>query len=105
MGEEPQSEETNRRQQIMEAALEVFSTMGFHRATNKDIARAAGISPGLIYWYFKDKQDLFFSLFQERALIVQVATDPARLLELPPREVFELIGRSFLTTLREPGNA
>ena len=39
-----------RRQQIIDGALEVFSEKGFEKATNKDIAEAAGIgSPGLIY--------------------------------------------------------
>ena len=42
--EEP--ENGDRRQQIIEAALKVFSTKGYHKATNKDIAQAAGgISP------------------------------------------------------------
>ena len=63
-----QNEPNDRRQQILEAALKVFSTKGYHKATNKDIAEAAGgISPGLIYWYFKDKQDVFLSLLRERA--------------------------------------
>ena len=57
------SQSIDRRTQILEAALEVFSTKGFHKATNKDIASAAGgMSPGLIYHYFKDKEDLFISL-------------------------------------------
>ena len=62
------SEQSDRRNQILEAALRVFGTKGFHKATNKDIAEAAGgISPGLIYWYFKDKEDLFLSIIRERA--------------------------------------
>nr|MDQ2998168.1 TetR/AcrR family transcriptional regulator [Chloroflexota bacterium] len=45
-----QPENSDRRQQIIAAALKVFSIKGFHKATNKDIAQAAGgISPGLIY--------------------------------------------------------
>nr|MCR5661372.1 TetR family transcriptional regulator [bacterium] len=43
-----------RREQIIQAALKVFSEKGFLAATNKDIAAAAGIAPGLIYHYFKD---------------------------------------------------
>ena len=47
-----------RREQIIEAATFVFSRKGFQAATNKEIAAEAGIAPGLIYHYFKDRQDL-----------------------------------------------
>jgi AcrR family transcriptional regulator len=54
-----------RREEILDAALQVFSSKGFHRATNQDIARAAGIgSAGLIYHYFQDKQDLLKHLLE-----------------------------------------
>jgi AcrR family transcriptional regulator len=98
-------ENGDRRQQIIEAALKVFSTKGFHKATNKDIAQAAGgISPGLIYWYFKDKEDLFLSIIRERAAIFQLADHPERLMELPPREGLALIGRTYLSIFKMPGN-
>ena len=43
-----------RRQQIIDGALDVFATKGFENATNKDIARASKIgSPALIYHYFR----------------------------------------------------
>jgi AcrR family transcriptional regulator len=99
------TETADRRQQIMHAALEVFSTKGFQKATNKDIAEAAGgISPGLIYHYFKDKQDLFFSILEERTPIMSLVTHPERLMELPPREGLALIGRSYLVALGSPAN-
>src|SRR6185295_10443146 len=101
--EEP--ENGDRRQQIIEAALKVFSTKGFHKATNKDIAEAAGgISPGLIYWYFKDKHDLFLSIIRERAKILQLADHPEHLMELPPREGLAMIGKAYMDALSVPGN-
>ncbi len=48
----------DRREQIIDAAMKVFSQKGFLRATNKDIAREAGITPGLIYYYFENKEAL-----------------------------------------------
>jgi AcrR family transcriptional regulator len=100
-----EQENGDRRQQIIEAALKVFSTKGFHKATNKDIAQAAGgISPGLIYWYFKDKEDLFLSIIRERAGIFQLADHPERLMELPPRQGLALIGRTYLSVFKVPGN-
>lgn len=95
-----------RRQQILDAALKVFSTKGFDKATNKDIAQAAGgISPGLIYWYFKDKEDLLMSLVRERATILEFADHPEQLLDLPPREGFTLLARSYLDIFQQPGTA
>jgi AcrR family transcriptional regulator len=103
--EEQEQEGADRRQQIIEAALKVFSTKGFHKATNKDIAQAAGgISPGLIYWYFKDKEDLFLSILRERATIFQLADHPERVMDLPPREGLSLIGRTYLSIFKVPGN-
>ena len=51
-----------RRAQILEAATRVFAEKGFHRATTKDIARAAGIAEGTIYTYFASKADLLLGI-------------------------------------------
>lgn len=47
-----------RRGQIVTAAVDLFSRNGFHRTTILDIARKAGVSPGLIYQYVADKDDV-----------------------------------------------
>lgn len=44
---------------IFEAALKTIKQKGFHKARMSDIAEAAGISYGLVYHYFKNKEDLF----------------------------------------------
>lgn len=98
------SETDDRRHQILEAAMRVFSTKGFHKTTNKDIAEAAGgISPGLIYHYFKDKHDLFMSIITERMPIFQLVEHTDELLELPPREALSQIGLAYLRALQAPG--
>lgn len=105
MDRQEDQENATRRQQIIEGALKVFGTKGFHKATNKDIAAAAGgISPGLIYWYFKDKQDLFLSIIRERATVFQLTEHPERLMALPPREALVLIGHAYMSIFRVPGN-
>jgi AcrR family transcriptional regulator len=57
-----------RKAQILEAATEVFSRAGFHKARMDDIAKQAGLSKGALYWYFDSKNaiiqgilDLMFS--------------------------------------------
>ena len=100
------TEQTDRRKQILDAALRVFGTKGFHKATNKDIAVAAGgISPGLIYWYFKDKEDLFVSLVRERTDIMQLTDHAQELMNLPPRVMLSRVGKTYLSIFRTPGNA
>jgi AcrR family transcriptional regulator len=49
-----------RRQQIVQAAVKLFSEQGYYNTTIQAIAREAGISVGLIYQYFRDKDDVLF---------------------------------------------
>jgi TetR/AcrR family transcriptional regulator, acrAB operon repressor len=47
------------RNQILDAAERVFSARGVSRTSLSDIAEAASVTRGAIYWHFKDKADLF----------------------------------------------
>jgi AcrR family transcriptional regulator len=60
--ERRERERDRRRQQIMVAAKRVFSTKGFGKTTMEDIAKDAELSPGTIYLYFKNKDELYASL-------------------------------------------
>lgn len=94
-----EQEYEDRRQQIIDGALVVFSQKGFENATNKDIARAAGIgSPGLIYHYFKDKADLFRQVLESHSPGLQILADPDLISDRPPHEVLDLLGRAFLSS-------
>jgi len=60
--ERKERERERRRQQIIVAAKRVFSEKGFNRTTMEDIAKEAELSPGTLYLYFKNKDDLYASL-------------------------------------------
>lgn len=60
--ERKERERERRRQQIIVAAKRVFSGKGFTKATMEDIAKEAELSPGTIYLYFKNKDELYASL-------------------------------------------
>ncbi len=77
----------DRRDQIIDAAMRVFAQKGFARATNKDIAREAGITPGLIYYYFESKEALLKAIIETRSPAQLMTTLPPQVLELPP-EIF-----------------
>lgn len=49
-----------RRQQIVDGAVKLFQEKGFHRATTREIARAAGFSIGTLYEYIRTKEDVLY---------------------------------------------
>ncbi|NOU98974.1 TetR/AcrR family transcriptional regulator [Paenibacillus planticolens] len=51
---------------ILEGALNVFAENGFHKSQVSRIAKEAGVADGTIYLYFKKKEDILTSLFQEK---------------------------------------
>jgi AcrR family transcriptional regulator len=55
-------DKSQRRDEIMAAAKEVFARKGFHDTTIADIAKQAGLAYGSIYWYFDSKDELFHAL-------------------------------------------
>ncbi len=73
-----------KKQEIMQAAMRVFAQKGVGGTKVHDIAKAAGVSQGTLYLYFKSKEDIFeqflkmhagmFESFAER--ITAGATDP-----------------------------
>ncbi len=68
-GAEPRSEARKarsaaRREAILSAALDEFSSRGFEAARLDDVARRAGVAKGTIYLYFRDKESLFQELIR-----------------------------------------
>lgn len=52
--------------QIIDAAVIVMAENGYHQAQVSKIAKQAGVADGTIYLYFKNKEDILISLFQEK---------------------------------------
>jgi AcrR family transcriptional regulator len=48
-----------------QAALRVFSAKGYHKTTMSEIAMEAGFGKGTLYWYWKSKEELYFTLVEE----------------------------------------
>ena len=57
---------SEKKPQIINAAIKVFAEKGFYNSKVSDVARAAGIADGTIYLYFKNKDDLLISLFETK---------------------------------------
>jgi len=56
-------DEPSKKEKILKASLAVFSKNGFPEATMREIAQKAGVSLGLIYFYFKSKDDILREIF------------------------------------------
>jgi TetR/AcrR family fatty acid metabolism transcriptional regulator len=64
----PGSSRTKRdkRAVILDAAIKVFARKGYHGCRVSDIAREADIAYGLVYHYFKNKEEILHTIFEER---------------------------------------
>ncbi|WP_059728125.1 TetR family transcriptional regulator [Burkholderia ubonensis] len=51
------------REAILDASERLFDACGYGAASLEDIAEAAGVTRGAVYWHFKDKRDLLLALF------------------------------------------
>ena len=63
---DPPRERADKHELILEAAISVFAEKGFHGARIADIARAAGVADGTIYLYFRNKDDVLLTIFEEK---------------------------------------
>ena len=63
------------KQKIMKAAMDVFSRKGYAKASIREIARTAGISVGGVYLYFRNKEELYRNLINERMLDIGSKTE------------------------------
>ncbi len=55
----------DKRDAILRAAIQVFARRGFFHAQVADVARAAGVAAGTVYLYFRNKDDLLTSIFEQ----------------------------------------
>jgi TetR/AcrR family acrAB operon transcriptional repressor len=63
------------REQVLDAAVRVFRKRGVGHTSLAEIADAAGVTRGAIYWHFKDKADLFQAMFDRAKLPLNTALD------------------------------
>ena len=71
-----------RKQQLVDAAMELFAERGYAATRIADICDAAGVAKGLFYWYFPTKHDLFAELV--RSMRQRLRRAQAAALDPPP---------------------
>ena len=100
-GSARQARSAARRETILSAALDEFSSRGFEAARLDDVAKRAGVAKGTIYLYFRDKESLFQELVRAMltplvgtiealgAAEVPISVLSEQIVELFVREVYE----------------
>ncbi len=91
---------SKRQQQIIDAAIKVFSKKGYNGTTTKEIAKEAGVAEGTIFRYFRTKKDLLLSLVSP--YVVRSLADTLEEFSGKDDEtVFKAIIRNRLKIIRE----
>jgi len=104
VGQEPartrrQEQASARREQLLGVALDIFAEKGFRGSTIRDIARAAGITEGLIYHYFPSKSALLRAVIERNTLTPAILEIITGLKDVPIREALLLISRRYFELL------
>lgn len=91
-----------RRRKIIQAAMCVFSRSGFNGATTRKIAQKAGISEAMIYSHFKDKEDLYSAIIDQKMQESEPLYYPLDAMRKKDDErVFETIVSNFMQRYSE----
>lgn len=90
-------EKERRRNEIVDAAEEVFSEKGTEKATIGDVAKKARLSRGLIYFYFKDKDELNLAVALRATAALKESFEKAVAKHETGLDQIEAIGRAYVT--------
>jgi TetR/AcrR family transcriptional regulator, fatty acid metabolism regulator protein len=86
----------DRRRQILDAGIRVFARQGFHSCRVSDIADEAGVAYGLVYHYFKSKDQVMNELFTERWSLLLAAIDEVDGKQVSGREKLDEVARFII---------
>lgn len=84
------------RQRLVRAALELFTTQGYHDTTTPQIAKKAGVAEGTIYRHFASKQHFFNELYRAAARWAGKLVKDADALKVGPREKLAELARGLV---------
>jgi AcrR family transcriptional regulator len=96
----PKAPPVDRRRQILDAAIRVFARQGFHSCRVSDIANEAGVAYGLVYHYFKSKDQVLNELFVERWSLLLQAIEEVDARPIPGREKLDAVAGFIIDSYR-----
>ncbi|HIH96657.1 MAG TPA: TetR/AcrR family transcriptional regulator [Thermoplasmata archaeon] len=86
---------------ILQITEELFAKRGYERVSMREIAEAAGISKGLIYYHFKDKEDLYYHSIKEGVTILLKQLSQAIIAGKTPTEKIKIFISDYFKLLLE----
>ena len=98
-----ENEDRAKRRQIVEGARSVFMAHGFDAASMGEIAKAAGVSKGTLYVYFKDKDELFKAIVEKECLIQAEGLFEFDVADRDVAGTLRRLGVAFVQALCAPG--
>ena len=90
----------DKRRVILEAGVRVFAKRGFHHCRVSDVADEAGVAYGLVYHYFRSKEEILNTLFLERWQIMLDAIADIDSRDLPAREKLHAVASFIIDSYR-----
>ena len=87
---------TDRRRELLDAAVRVFARKGFHAARVGDIAEEAGVAHGLLYHYFRSKDEVLETVFRETWQALQQDLERIEHADVQFREQLRRFARIYL---------
>jgi TetR/AcrR family fatty acid metabolism transcriptional regulator len=90
----------DKRRQILDAAIHVFARQGFHACRVSDIADEAGVAYGLVYHYFKSKDEVLNELFTERWSLLLAAIEEVDALKISAHAKLDAVARFIIDSYR-----
>jgi len=99
-GRRPAGDRADTRRRILDAAEALFAELGYEAASTRQVAERAGVSTGLIFYYFPTKEALFDALIADRNFAPQLQRILAGASLDDPAETLLRIGREFSELLR-----
>jgi AcrR family transcriptional regulator len=86
----------DRRRDLLDAAVRVFARKGFHASRVGDIAEEAGVAHGLLYHYFRSKEEVLETIFSDAWGVLATETDRIETSGVALREQLRRFARIYL---------
>jgi AcrR family transcriptional regulator len=90
----------DKRRMILDAAIRVLARQGYHSTRVSDIADEAGVAYGLVYHYFKSKDEVLNELFTERWSLLLAAIEEADREQPTPRDKLAAVATFIIDSYR-----
>ena len=95
--------DASKRTRLLKAAIKIFARDGFFKAKVEEIAKMAGVATGTTYLYFKNKDDLLISIFEEEMTpLIEAMKSELEKYTTPRDKILSFITHHFKVVEKNP---